>query len=511
MDLTTIDLLLFYNKFEPSKIKFWEFVRRFDPIHMSAFLYLLENVTRITNSKPLTFDFSELYDANLLNIDVQLRVSSKPTINLDRGDYSSNELYLRYNDSNVIKRDLANFRNNRDSYTNPFYMLDLIKERNVPEDRFMLKVILHNLGTSYYGKTLKYLSHLLYQENLQQDREYKLQISSVLSYLQYYKMIMFKEPYMIDPRKFRFIITDRPKRVYERPMSEGTLTFQPLYNGFYLIVNSSNRQETRCFNRFGEIQTHLLIGERFNQDATFEVVLVPTDATGHEKSWHYWPYRTNYRIFITDIFRFEDTLLTNVPFIERLKYRNLLNSQNSKLSNLMSWDQVTQEYCDKMYHYISGIIIRDKTSIPTDRLEMYKFPISTIFDLYDNRTVKLERSFKSDQSFKFHYMLETASSKTVCIVYAHTDKYFYICMYNEKLHQFEHVISLRRTPHDCEDPSYKKDNIVVLNGKLTPMGVWYLRVYHDRFGDVYGYEHKLTTGKYDVPLKNQLYEIHKPR
>lgn len=516
MDLTTLDLLLFYNNFEPSRIRLWEFVRRFNPVHVSAYLYLLENVTRAVRLEPVMLsraDCESIYRENLRNLDIVLEPIARPHLNLDRGDYDGQSGYVGMNESSdrIIFRFTGSLGNPPDAALTALDMLTLLKHRCViPRDHELLCMTLHNIGTKYYRSIVRYFEHLLFSDNLQEEREALATTRSVvLNYLRYYKMFALGELQIIDPRKFRYIIVPRPRRVYERPSSDDKI-YQPYYSGIHLVVNCSNKRETRCFNRNGEHQTLILLREQFNHSATIEVVLVPTDRTGQPRSWHYWEHRSGYIMFITDIFRFENQLLTNVPFVERLKYRDRLVSPNSRLVESVSWSRACAEITDQLYHYVAGIMIRNNRALPNESPDVYKFPIPKAYDLCNQEMVGIDTLNTGDRlDHSFHFMLETAEHRTVCLIYANTDTELYICEYNDRIHQFEHACTIKRFIHDTKPTNYHiSENLLVLNAKTTPMGLCYLRVYYDKFGNIYGYEHKLTTGKYDVPINNRLIAMH---
>lgn len=521
MDLTTLDLLLFYNNFEPSRIRLWEFVRRFDPLQFSAFLYLLENVQKHRKTEPIMLDSSvcdEIFSENSSGCrDIVLEVDAKPYLNLNRGEYDGDRRFAKARPRNAIDRRVGSLNSDPDISVNTLELLSMIKSQcEIPEDRTLVASVLHNTGTQYYRSLVDHLRYLLFSDNLQCDREgLDNSKSVVLNYLQYYKMFALGELQIIDPKKFRYFIVPRPRRVHARPTDGGgddEHLYEYFYSGMHLVVDHSSSGDTRSFNRHGEHQPRLLATEKFNYSATFEAVLVPTDQNGKPRSWHYWDYRSGYRILITDIFRFENQMLLNVPFAERLKYRDRLVSENSQPAEIVNWSDAVKKIAKRMYHYISGIMIRGKSSLPNEVARVYRFPITSAFDLLNHKLVNLKTVNVSERRlYAFHYMLETAEFRTVCLVYAHTNSDFYIFEYNEKIHQFEHACTLKRLIYDKKPPNYKSENLMILNAKIIPMGVFYIRVYYDKFGRVYGYEHKFTSGKYDVPITNRLLAMHKTK
>lgn len=513
MDLTTLDLLLLHNDFEPSKIRLWEFVRRFNPLHVSAYLYMLENVTRTVKAEPIMPDLESLVQDNMLNRDIRLRPMPRPHLNLARGEYDGQSGYAT--SVGILSR-YGEHVGGADSTVNTLEILALLKQQRqdtVPESDRLLRIALHNIGTKHYAMLRRYLEHLLFSDNLQEERENPQSTRSVvLNYLRYYKMFALRERQVIDPRKFRYFIVPRPSRVYDRPPTDNLC--QSFYCGMHVVVNSSSAHEIRCFNRHGELMHMLTHRDKFNHSATFEAVLLPIDDRGRLRSWHYWDYRSGYRLIITDIYRFENQLLTDVPFVERLKYRDRLRGPYSQLAEIRSWADATAESRDDtLYSYVSGIMVRDRNAFPNEPPQAYKFPIRCAFDLYNQRLVDLTTAnVNAQRDYAYHFMLETAENRTICLMYAHTDSEFYMCEYNDMIHQFEHACTLQRMPYDVKSPVYRgSENILVLNAKSRPMGVCYIRVYYDRHGDVYGYEAKLTVSKYDMPLVNRLFAIHAKR
>lgn len=105
---------------------------------------------------------------------------------------------------------------------------------------------------------------------------------------------------------------------------------------------------------------------------------------------------------------------------------------------------------------------------------------------------------------------------TVIIIYAHDDDYYNTCVYDRKKYKFIYEASMEKlTDHWREPLRYRNDPIYVHDAVIMPMGVAFLRVYHN-YNDNYknfnskncskrtilGYEHKLTISMYDVPYKS---------
>ena len=529
MNLTIQEIFLLFHNFEPSRTKLWEFVRRFDPIQMCAFLYLLENVVHTPKKVPLTLPDTvfESFYRNLIreNTNVEFNIVNKLKLNLDRV-CERDHILFSIDDENNNQRPVSLVPDNTDMLT----LLKIIvedssspltsssKEFTINEKYSMyLRMIVHNLSTHQYRAFLENVRFLLFPDHLQDDRsEFKQNESIVVTYLRYYKMLTF-QPYVIDPKMFKYLFVQKPLRVYNNnELTSRKYIIQHYYQGYYVIIDSSltNRQ-VKCFNRYGE-QNRLILLEKFNCDCTFEAVLVPLDARRNPRSWRYWPYRSDYRIYKTDVFRYGNSILTNVPFAERIKYLDLIKSPNSvsadcifiEGNNITSTSNIELD----MYNHVVGKFIRRANAFCNERAYVYKFPINSAFDAHKNLLLEIRMTDFSNKSFVYnsniHVSFETADRKTICIAYAHSSTHYFLCSYNDRLHQFEHSGDLQRLVYDnCSTPRYRtSERLLVLNCKERPRGILFLRVYFTKFGEIVGYESKCTTSRYDLPLRNELLE-----
>jgi hypothetical protein len=525
------EIFLLFHNFEPSRTKLWEFFRRFDPIQVCAFLYLLENVLQTPKKIPITLPvntFRTFYKSNYRSRGlVKFRIADKLKLNLDRVCEKDRDLFSRkirqrsrssfIPDTNInmleLLRMVVSFSASSSSSSSSWIMNENLS--------VYVRIILHNLSTSMYRKCLDHVRFLLFPDNLQSDRsELKQNESIVVTFMRYYKMLTFQY-YVIDPKMFRYIFVPKPLRVYNeifinsnKNNNDDKYIIQYYYQGIYLIINASLTEQTKCFNRYGELNRTLL-REKFNCDCTFEAVVVPLDAHGIPRSWRYWDYKSGYRIYKTDVFRYQNVILTNVPFAERIKYLDSIASPNSVTAKCMTTDDEFDGNFNglDLYDHVIGKFARRANAFCCERAYVFKFPINAVFDVHKNRILDLrtnEMLRNKSLAYKnnIHVSFDTADRRTVCMAYANSEKYYYLCSYNDRLHQFEHSGDLERLPYDNRpNPNYKSsERILVLNCKERPRGILFLRVYYTKYGEIVGYESKSTTGRYDLPLTDELFD-----
>lgn len=518
------DVFKIFLNYEPSRLKVWEIVRTYDVVSFAKFLYLLENVSKSSKRSPTSLNDSDLREFCNYNLpskecntayDIRLCLNNTPSIRLERVE---NE----YENSMVLFNKL-NDDDNRQKKHPQDVTIDIIMNnirlglndmetshlKNIYE-----RIIQHNLGTHYYGSFVTALQYLLFTDNLQIDRNdvetTSLRNSIVSKYLQMYKMFEFEECNSYDPRNCRFIILQRPERFKDRNIiNKNDYIIQPLYQGFHLIVYT-NKHETRCYNRFGELQPNILYGIRLEVNCTFEAIVLPVDKYGVIRSWRYWPHKHSYILYITDVIRYEHTLLMETPFEERLKYTKLINNPliyNVPDDLFNNWDAIETRYIDNrdVYDPIVGVILKRPQSKITERPLEYRFNILYCYNMLSSSVLSLrDVNIKDLNPSELHISFEMADYWTTCIVYGHNDYEFYICEYDRNLHQFVHVATLDRLPYDSEEPSYKSENIYVINNRILPKGVFYLRVYYDLSYNLVGYDTKHTDSKFNVPYENLL-------
>lgn len=549
------DIYKIYHNFEPSRLKLWEIVRTYDPIQFTKLLFLLENVHRENKRETYTLSEQDLitfcnYHVDRCTKDLQFDIDTKTrVVRLERVRIDSGPVKTLFNETPSSSNPYDRLRHRSDvgidlitnliRITSPeilgctYFNLNGNLDENLNNDdenpltSIYVKVMIHNIGTKSYSNLMTSLNYLLLPEMLQHDRNnaaVSLHTSVASKYLQFYNMLNCYAFQDFDPRRFRSMVMPRCRRIYERLMTTDEMIVQPLYQGFYIIVYA-NKNETRIYNRYGELMTGLGYSIQIETSCTFIGILLPVDEWGNVRSWRYWPYRKTHRIYMVDILRYEQTMLINEPFKERLKYvSSLLGRQRQNenddsiicaIDSTMSWSDIENSYIENrdVYDPIIGVVVRNANDLVNVTPLEYRFNIKYGFDLRSMNVIdltKLSSTIKSKKqkiklnTFEIHITCEMADFRTICIAYGHTEKEIYLCEYNRQLHQFVHAATLKRIPYDNDSFKYKSDNIYVINNKIIPIGIMYLRIYYDLNRKIIAYEQKMTDSKFDNPYINPL-------
>lgn len=553
------DILLMLRDYEPSRAKLWEMVRRYDPLQFAAFLYLLENVRKEPRKKPITLPCDKLYefaDARPWSRDTSMRLHLSVTLRTDRVASEPTHLFAM---ARYASR-LESSRHRSAGDASVYDLLDRIRSPprdsdatyDEPQRQPYLLIVAHNLSTNMYQRFLNNVVNMLFPDDMQGDRSRLLPDQMVaIRYLRYHRQLSLQRSLCAtDSRRFRYVMLPRPRRVYRRPTERdgGTrYVYQSLYQGFHAVMDQEfdSSLSVRVFNRYGELQRNLLPPLRLATSCTFEAVVVPVDRCGWSRSWRYWPYREGCRIYVCDVFRYGDRVLATLPFVERLRYARRLCEENGqqltlaatseRWSDLMA-DRVYDERrtTTDMFPPIVGVIARDGQSqfspfyadqqaavtgggrqfeLVASAPLQYRFHVRLVYDVLEDRPIRVGNGTSSDgdavlktlRTERLFFDLEMADSRYVWLAYGHTDDSYFLCAYNPSVQQYEHTITLERSPYDTElEPKYQQERLVVLNAKTIPRGFLYLRVYLDRDGRYVGYETKLTTSRYDVPCDAHL-------
>lgn len=523
MDLHALDILLFMHDFEPSRIKMWEIVRRYDSVQMATFLYLLENVQCDGRRVPKSLKFEDLCKLNgsILFANVKrspIRLSAKPALHIDRVEYDEITTFGKPgNDEEVSKSSDrgANINEVLVRIRNPDRLID-----TSPDD--ITKMLVHNLGTKEYKMFLKSVKNLLFNDSLQTARgEIRCNDTVVPNYLSWSLLFSFRN-IAIDPSDFHYMIIHRPRRVYESPSSD--YLAQPLYQGFRLTIDHDTEDGFRYYNRYGEsTRVALKIPEpvqcEFNGSlqpvsCTFEAILLPLDAKNRLRSWRYWKHRSSYIMYVTDVYRFGNEILMGAPFQKRFSYVKMMDHPKLRAIEITNDSKKfldksleSKDMCDPRV----GIIYRGRDSTPNEQPEEFRFNIRTVYYFPDNLFLNIESQSELDKfrnTDQLYFDFEMADRKIICLVYAHTSRLYHICVYNHTIHQFEHFDSIERLPYDVEDPVYRSETLIVIGAREIPRGILLLRLYFDRGSDYIGYENKFTQSQYDVPLRLNLRLTH---
>lgn len=549
-NLYASDIFKIYNNFEPSRLKMWEIVRSYDPIQFTKLIYLLENVSYKRSNVNDAFNLNDSDLREFCNYyeereaprvrDSKLEINMNATIRLERVRVNNGSILLFNENSNIGTNNYIRHENDIDIGL----IMNLIRIGISPEissqsnsdcgddddnnkterehisfirnkyHSIYIKLLIHNIGTKNYGELLNSINFQLFTENLQQDRNnsYALKTSMASKYLQFYNMLNCYAFQDFDPRRFRFMVMPRSRRIYERIDNQHEYLIQPLYQGFYVVVYG-NKNETRFYNRYGELLAGFGYNVRMNVSATFIGIVLPVDKLGNVRSWRYWYYRHSFIVYIVDVLRYEQTMLIDRPTIERLKYSKMIESTCicSIDNGATSWNQIESNYIqnEDVYDPIIGVVLRNPNDYANVTPLEYRFNIKYCFDLRTMDVIDLTNtrlnSIKDLDNSKVHITCEMADYRTNCIAYGHTENEIYLCEYNRQLHQFVHSATLKRFPHDDSSKfKYKFEKLYVINGKILPLGVMYLRIYYDLNYRIIHYEQKLTDSKFDNPYTNPL-------
>lgn len=381
MSLYLSDIFKIFYNYEPSRLKLWEIVRSFDYLEIGKLIFLLENIKRDNKRQPIVLNREQILEfllepklQNTLihtddddnndtnsysqchnvynslfeqhpNYNITSDLNLKPTLRIERVCNLSTNIF--WNSLNA--EDTTTIVNNNDECVETFatiikntkelqshhrldetidYLMTALRNGNqiLPETNIYASILMHNFGTPFYGSFVANVESLLLPENLQADRnELPQRISVTKRFLEYYKMFMERQIINVDAKTLRFVMVPMPQRIMDQheflnaPNQLGDYEFQPYYQGFHIIVYASH-QETRCYNRYGELMHNIAYNLRIPLNCTFEGVLLPLDSRNRIRSWRYWPYRRSYIIYIVDVYRYEQIILLNAPFKSRIKY-----------------------------------------------------------------------------------------------------------------------------------------------------------------------------------------------
>lgn len=329
----------------------------------------------------------------------------------------------------------------------------------------------------------------------------------------------------IDAKRFRYLLRPRPQRCLERLFDTLThvdrraVVVQPRFAGMFVVIHTHGDQ-SRCYNRYGDLLINFLYTVRFNKSATFEAVIVPLDGNGHVRNWRYWPFKKSIAIYITDVFRYEQNMLVHQPYGERRKRIESLSIVPNKSGNVRLirdnrqietpaeyWSTIESDYYTHhldVLDPINGIIVRHVNDSIHDAPVEYRFNMKAYYDFQSDSLFSVHGDIGINDGRNIIFDLNMADYRTTCIVYAHDDSHFYICSYERSsIFQFYHAATLPRLvrSNSLRDPVYKPENLYVLGARVPPMGLCYLRTYYDKQDNIVGYDYKLTTSMYDVPYE----------
>lgn len=570
-------LQIFYN-YEPSKIRLWEIVRTFHPIHISALMYLIENIKK-NREKTVMIDFNEYFIhldmlnknfnynmENVLEIELQATLNlayAKKTNGGNMPTFKHPDIYFKtihnnrytilqltdvnlssltplpsssmtesdesdkFSAENKIKKDTNNviFNNNNSNANNDIDTNDkhqIFGSINFCDNKTLANLVIHNLGTKFFTSFNRHVSTFLLPDYFNPDRNEIMSFltpntSLIENFFSFYNRYKY-ESANTNPRTFKFVIRLPNRQIYTKPINlNSEYIVQPSFNGFRIVVNT-NKGNTRCYNKHGELMHGLLYSIHFNLNCTFEAIILPCDEKGNILSWRYWTYKSGFVLFIVDVFRIENKLLLDVPFYlrqqqiqnisEKFKNKRKSTSCIRYIENL-DWNSIENSYNESknlnVLSAVVGIVVRHKNDLYNVPACEYKFPLTSVYDIMSQTKIQLCGNVTLLDFYRVHFNLDMAPYKTTVLVYGQDEKYYHLCEFNRLKLQFEHKASLQII-NDNVEFQYKRDLIHVLNSKVEPQGIIILRVYYNNKKKIIGYEQKMTASIYDLPYKsNQLY------
>lgn len=523
--LRSLDVLLFFHNYEPSRAKLYEFARTFEPIEFAALLYMLEN-TRIEPKRELVGIRNELVPP-LPKLTTRIQLTRMPVLRTERVRKRVSQQCKLFTPGRQC------IEENKKGSTMIQLLHVLSEASNTRRLSVYDRLVIHNIGTAFYKKLLTQIRHLLFHDSLQTSRNraaalnfYANATSIVQDYMQYTYMLRCIEPPPSDPDNFRTVTLPSCDRLESAPqMAYKEYATQPLYQGHFLVAHFETNGSCRCYNRHGELIQGLGCTLKLRtppeQSLTLAVVLCPTDPYSRSRSWRYWDYRVSYVLYVVDLLRIGRDCLTHLTFRKRMSrlQRAGFETKSDRVflaPNDWCWKTGLRDYMNSgdLFTPIVGVVFRkwDEPGVTTPPYEL-RFPVSFCYDILTDTVIdvlKRKSDNKLPRSDRLFITAEMADTMTVHTVYAHDDNYLYLCHYNREVHQFEHWALLQRIPD--EPPTlilrYRtSESIMVLNipdnvsaASIKPRGLLYLRVYYDLAGTVLTYEYKPTTSKYDVPL-----------
>lgn len=377
------------------------------------------------------------------------------------------------------------------------------------------RILLHNLATSAYKKLVSNVINMLSPEHRQSDRNepnYTLR-SAVKCALNYYDGLHFRKIIQEnqDPKTFRFIRRPPHTLLLKKLVDCSDYFVQPLYQGFSVVICSTN-SSTRVFSRHGELMQGLLYKTRFTENCSFEAVLLPTNNAGEFRSWRFWEFCADYGVFIVDVFRFQNEMLTHLPFYKRAQYIKKIFGvkvvdERALEKNMNSSDLLCP---------VVGIIYRHRLNLCDEPVKEFRYNLSGYYSFLNDSVGEFYGPIslrKNEMNMNTYINYEMARFRSVCIVYGENDSLFFVCKFDRNIFQFVHVGSIKKMIGDVAERRYDKTSLFVVNARVKTKGVLYLRVYYNEPTDInslVGYDFKRTTSYLDIPCagcKNDLFRL----
>lgn len=408
-----------------------------NPEDIAAFVYLLEsaksNYVRKTFKRHITTPSKN-------TITTVWRQEKKITLNLLRC------CVLRSQYKKKKKKTISNLITENPSISQIVYNYKYFSNSN----NIWLRLLFHNAGTKLYQKFVKQVISLLTPEFDQTTRDelVKLSRSAVATVLDYYKFISGNPSLEAQQTKyFRFLRLPRPKNLVQPIYDTDLLTKQPLYQGFFFIC-CYNKNGARFFNRSGELQKGFLYNVKFTSNIVIECIVLPTDSKGFLRSWRYWPFKKNFKIVVTDVFKIGSQCLVNKVFKVREAFIPLVVGENV-LSQKLSLKQILdyEQHID-LFRPIVGIMYKNKLGLYKEQNFEYRFPLNNYYDYFKDELNQFEGPVSLQQktlNLSLFTSCEMSQYRSLHCIYGEDNQFYYSCIYSHNLMHFTHAARIKKT------------------------------------------------------------------
>ncbi|UDM55375.1 gp48-like protein [Phenacoccus solenopsis nudivirus] len=350
----------------------------------------------------------------------------------------------------------------------------------------------------------------------------------------------------------RSIVKPRPRPIDVDPLALNPTNeyyIQPYYIGVYCIVHNSARADCKFYNRYGELITNvpLMRQSKLDIDVTYEAVMMPLNRQMCKlDSWRSrnpFTYKDLVMV-IVDVVYIHGEHLMRKSFKERYanidqileSYRRiygqcsvcrLTNGNQVRFvddvdSNTSVWFAASEQYhsphdneslqrlrtsfeqtpTDEGYTSIGGLVYRceNNASLESPLYKRFETRDSLVYAFLQNEKTTLYGEACPLIPLNLTYSLECCRYTTICAIYAHDDRYLYACRFNRSTLRIEHYGRFRILHQNTNQLKYQLPQTYVHNSRLNPMGIMLIRVYHNNNGLFVGYEIKVGTSVYDLPL-----------
>lgn len=276
--------------------------------------------------------------------------------------------------------------------------------------------------------------------------------------------------------------------------------YQPLYCGMRVVISSFSNV-SRIYSIDG---IFLNINPRLVNmpHTTFEAIILPM-INSKPKHWRCWPFKTSLMIFIVDVFMWNNKLLYNDTYKNRIGYIDEILKENNNLHLVKS--QFETDYTKiKTTSYSEGFIIRNlnKTFNPPIAHLAIEKPYTICFNLFSG---EYENVSIINNIHQHVFSFKLASFKEVVFVYSQNAKYLFCCKFDSSIFKFIHCGEIPNIYN--EDLKYQKKEQTYIYGNQNPIyGQALLNVYFDIDNNVIGYAQKKTTTFYNLPLQSRLFK-----